>query len=115
MGQRVGEEVDPKSFRSVMTAVDLEKLRSFRFIPSEFGLVLASSDDRIHVPPAGCIGVYKEAMKASLRFFLHPFVKRVMKRFSLGLAQVVPNSWRYIVGFVCLCGMVSIWPTMGLF
>ena len=115
MGDRVGEEAGPESFRSTMTIADLEKLRSLCFISDEFGLTLASSDDRIHVPPTGSVGVYEEAMKAGLRFLLHPFVKRIMERFSLSLAQEAPNSWRYIMGFVCLCRTISIWPTMGLF
>ena len=55
-------------------------------------MTLASSDDRIHVPSAGSVGVYEEAVKAGLRFSLHPFVKRVMERFSFSLAQVAPNS-----------------------
>ena len=115
MGERVGEEVDLESFRSVMTIADLEKLQSICFIPGEFGLTLASSDDRIHVSPTGCVEVYEKAMKVGLHFFLHPFVKRVMERFSLSLAQVASNSWHYIVEFVCLCRMIDIRPTMGLF
>ena len=115
MGERVGEEVSPECFESVMTTADLERLRSLCFILGEFGLTLASRDDRIHVLSAGSIRVYEEAMKAGLHFPLHPFVKRVMRRFSLSLAQVALNSWCYIVGFVCLCRMISVQPTMGLF
>ena len=86
MGKRVGEQVGPESFESMMTIADLERLRSLCFIPGEFGLTLVSTDDRIHVPPMGSIGVYEEAMKAGLRFLLHPFVKRVLEIFSLSLA-----------------------------
>ena len=92
MGERVGEEVSPESFRSVMTIIDLEKLQILCFISDEFGLTLASSDDRIHVSLVGSVGVYEEAVKASLHFPLHLFVKRVMERFSLSLAQVASNS-----------------------
>ena len=111
----MGEEVGPESFESVMTLADLEKLRSLCFIQEEFGLTLASTNDRICFPPASSVRVYEEAMKAGLRFPLHPFIKRVLGRFSLCLAQIVPNSWCYIVGFVCLCGLIDIQPTMGLF
>ena len=86
MGERVGEEASPKSFESAMTTTDLERLQSLYFILGEFGLTLASTDDRIHVPSIGSIEVYEEAIKAGLCFFLHPFVKRVMDRFSLSLA-----------------------------
>ena len=115
MEERVDEEVGLECFESVMTIADLERLRSLCFIPGEFGLTLASIEDRIHVPSAGSIGVYEEAMKADLRFPLHLFIKRVMDRFSLSLAQVASNSWRYIVGFVCLYRMIGIRPTMDLF
>ena len=86
MGERVGKEVGPECFESVMTLANLERLRSLCFIPGEFGLTLASIEDRIHVPTTGSIGVYEEAMKVGLHFPLHPFIKRVMGRFSLSLA-----------------------------
>ena len=82
----MGEEVDPESFESVMTLADLEGLRSLYFIPGEFGLTIVSTNDRICFPPTGSVGVYEEALKAGLCFLLHPFIKRVLERFSLGLA-----------------------------
>ena len=111
----MGEEVGLESFESAMTLANLEGLRSLCFIPREFGLTLASTNDRIYFSPMGSVGVYEEAMKASLRFLLHPFIKKVLGRFCLCLAQIAPNSWRYIVGFVCLCGLIGIQPTIGLF
>ena len=81
-----GEEVDLESFESVMTLADVEGLRSLYFILREFGFTLASTSDRICFPPTGSIGVYEEAMKAGLRFLLHPFIRRVLGRFCLCLA-----------------------------
>ena len=95
----MGEEVGPKSFESIMTLADLEGLRSLYFISREFGLTLASTNDKIYFSTMGSIRVYEEAMKAGLRFPLHPFIKRVLERFSLCLAQIAPSSWCYIVGF----------------
>ena len=80
------EEVGLESFESVMTLADLEGLRSLYFIPGEFGLTLASTNDRICFSLASSVGVYEEAMKADLRFSIHPFIKRVLGRFSLCLA-----------------------------
>ena len=82
----MGEEVGPESFELVMTLADLEGLSSIYFISGEFGLTLASTDDRICFSPVGSVGVYKEAMKAGLHFPLHPFIKRVLGRFCLCLA-----------------------------
>ena len=98
-----------------MTVIDLDTLWGFHFILTEFHMVLIGPEERVHTPLAGCVGVYEEAMKAGLHFFLHPFVKKVMERFFLSLAQVALNSWHYIVGFVCLCGLIGIQPNMGLF
>ena len=85
-------EISLESFRSVMTTADLEVLQGFYFIPTEFHMVLAISEERVHVPPVGCIRVYEEAMMVGLPFFLHPFMKRVVDRFFLSPAQVAPNS-----------------------
>ena len=73
-------------FRSVMTIVDLEVLQGFYFIPVEFHMILATSEERDHAPPMGCVGVYEEAVMVGLHFLLHPFEKRVIDRFSLSLA-----------------------------
>ena len=78
-------------------------------------MVLAASEERVHVLSMGCVGVYEEAMMANLRFLLHPFMKRVIDRFFLSLAQVASNSWHYIIGFVCLCNMLDRRPTLGMF
>ena len=82
----MGEEVGPESLESAMTLAYLEGLRSLYYIPGEFGLTLASSSDRVCFPPTGSIRVYEEALKAGLCFPLHPFIKRVLERFSLSLA-----------------------------
>ena len=62
----MGEEVGPESFESIMTLADLEGLRSLYFIPGEFGLTLASTNDRICFFSAGSVGVYEEALKAEI-------------------------------------------------
>ena len=113
--ERVGVVIGPESFRLIMTTADLKVLWSFCFILTEFHMILAASEERIHVPPVGCIRVYKKAVMVDLHFFLYPFMKRVIDRFFLSLAQVAPNSWRYIVGFVCLCNMLDRRPMLGLF
>ena len=91
-GERASMGVGPKSFRSVMTVANLGVLRGFCFMPAEFHIVLAASEERVHAPPVGCVEVYEEAVMVDLHFFLHPFMKRVIDRFSLSLAQVAPNS-----------------------
>ena len=78
-------------------------------------MILVSSSDRVCFSPVGSVEVYEEALKAGLRFPLHPFIKRVLERFLLGLAQIAPNSWCHIMGLLCLCGLVGVQRTIGLF
>ena len=108
-------EVDPKSFRLALTIADLDTLRGFCFIPGEFHTVLARPQERVHNPPVGGLGIYEEALKAGLRFPLPPFVVKLVDRFALSLAQIAPNSWRYIVGFLSLCSLHGRRPTISLF
>ena len=55
-------------------------------------MVLAAFEERVHASSTGCIRVYEEVVMAGLLFSLHPFVKRIIDRFSLSLAKVAPNS-----------------------
>ena len=111
----LGAVIGPESLQSVLTVADLDALRGSCFVPREFQLVLAGPQGRVHAPPVGSIGVYKEALKVGLRFPLHPFVGRVMERFELSLAQVMPNLWDYIIGFLSLYSLLGRRPTLGLF
>ena len=107
--------IGPKSLRSVLTAVHLIALWGSCFILEAFQPAFMGPQGRVHAPPAGSIGVYEEALKADLRFSLHPFVGRTLERFELSLAQVMPNSWRYIIGFLSLYSLLDRRPTIGLF
>ena len=78
-------------------------------------MVLMGPQGRVHALPTDSIGVYEVALKASLRFSLHPFMERLLERFELSLAQVTPNSWRYIIGFLSLCSLLGRCPILSLF
>ena len=69
-----------------MTVEDLDTLWGSCFIPGEFQMILASPQERVHNPPAGGLGIYEAALKASLHFLLHPFVVKLIDRFALSLA-----------------------------
>ena len=113
--ERADVGIGLESFRSVMNAADLGVLRGSFFILAEFCMVLAASEERVYAPLTGCVGVYEEAMMADLRFSLHPFVVKLLDRYVLSLAQIVPNSWRYIVGFLSLYSLHGRRPTISLF
>ena len=85
-------EISLESFRSIMTTTDLDVLRDSCFVSDEFHMVLARPQKRVHNPPTGGLGIYEEALRANLHFFLHPFVVKLLSRYALSSAQLVPNS-----------------------
>ena len=72
-------------------------------------------NERACCPPAGYQCIYQDALDAGLRVPLHPFIPAVMNFFQLGLGQIVPNSWRLLVGFLVLTLRLGITPTVDLF
>ena len=105
----------PESFESVLTQDDLRTLHGFYFILAEFEIKLAGPGERVDRPPPSCLGVYEEALKASLRFSLHSFVVQLMNVYHLSPAQIVPNSWRFVIGFFSLCFLLGVEPLISLF
>ena len=99
----IGYKAGLKSFGSVLIRNDLKMIWGIYFILVDFEVELAGPRERDHLPPPRWLGVYDEALKAGLRFFLHPFVVELMEAFLLSPSQIVPNSWRFVIGFLCLC------------
>ena len=68
------------------------------------GIRIPKKDERACCPPKGYQCIYQDALKAGLRLPPHPFIMDVMNFYQLGIGQLVPNSWRLLVGF-----LVSSW------
>lgn len=47
-------------------------------IPLMYTLTVPNRDDRAHLPQRGYITVYKEQLKAGLRFSLYPFIRNIL-------------------------------------
>ena len=94
---------------------ELRVIRGVYFILTEFKVELTGPEERVHLPPSRQLGVYDEALKANLRFSLHPFIVEQMNTFSLSPSQIVPNSWYFIIGFLGLCLLWGLKPTANLF
>ena len=63
----------------------------------------------------GCFGCYVAAIKAGLRFPLHPAVQRILDGYDLGLWQLAPNSWVNVLGYVAGCEMYGVEPSFEAF
>ena len=108
-------EMEPEKYHSVLTSEDLGRIRGYCFIPSEFDLEVPGPSDRVHCPPVGWLGIYEDSLKAGLRFPIHPFVIKLLTEYNMCPAQIVPNSWRIIIGFLSLCLLHKRTPTVNLF
>ena len=108
-------DMEPDKYHSVLTSEDLGRIRGYCFIPVEFDLEVPGPSDRVHCPPVGWMGIYEDSLKAGLRFPIHPFVVRLLTDYNMCPAQIAPNSWHVIIGFLSLCLLHKRKPTVNLF
>ncbi|XP_047058962.1 uncharacterized protein LOC124665609 [Lolium rigidum] len=66
-------------------------------------------------PPPGAVCVYEHALEAGMRVPLHGFFSEALAHFGLAPAQVVPNGWRIMAGFVVLCHYAGVPPSLRVF
>ena len=66
-------------------------------------------------PPPGRFCLYQEAFRAGLRLPLPPFVVVLFRFLDISLASVAPNSFRFLIGFLSLCHIVEVQPSLPLF
>uniref|UniRef100_A0ACD5XS27 Uncharacterized protein n=1 Tax=Avena sativa TaxID=4498 RepID=A0ACD5XS27_AVESA len=95
---------------SLRTQADVDALCQKHVVPSVYiarpaGDMLASSE-----PPPGSLCVYAHALEAGMRVPLHPFFSEALGHFGLAPAQLSPDGWRVLVGFVVLCDFAGVAP-----
>ncbi len=105
----------PEEVGSSLSEEELELIRSRFFFQPGFRLETAGPEDRVTQPPPGRIAVYRETLWAGLRFPAHEFVSNLLAEYQLVPAQLAPNSWRTIIGFLSLCLGHGIPISVGLF
>ena len=108
--------------RGRITAMQ-EKVESFianHTMGPDFLVFVPDPEDTV-VWPAGtsydsaCFGCYEAAIKAGLRFPLHPAVQRILDGYELGLWQLAPNSWVNVLGYVAGCELHGVEPSFEAF
>ncbi len=100
---------------SVMSEAEVEMVEEWFFPRRGFRLEPAGLGDRVTNPPVGRIGVYREALWAGLRFPLNGFLNELLTEYQLVPAQLAPNAWRTIVGFLSLCLAYGIPTSVNVF
>ena len=61
------------------------------------------------------VAVYVAHLDCGLRFPLHPFIQEVLEHYQLGIAQLTPPSYRLLCGFLMICQLGHILPSISLF
>ncbi|VAI83240.1 unnamed protein product [Triticum turgidum subsp. durum] len=66
-------------------------------------------------PPPGAICVYAGALEAGMRVPLQGFFREVLAHFGISPAQLTPNGWRVMEGFLVLCDSADVPPSLAVF
>ncbi|XP_073116189.1 uncharacterized protein [Elaeis guineensis] len=84
-------------------------------VPPEYDLELPGPSDRASTPPPGRFCLYQEVFRAGLRLPLPVFVAAFFRFLDISLASVAPNSFRFLIGFLSLCHIAEVQPSLSLF
>ena len=100
---------------SILSRSHVGLLMAKYFIPDDLDVFIPDSNDRAHDPPVGRLPVYEDQLKGGLRFPLHKLFKSVLNHWELSLAQLAPNAFRQMSGFIIYCKYYGITPSLSLF
>ncbi|XBI07757.1 hypothetical protein VPH35_135611 [Triticum aestivum] len=84
-------------------------------VPKEFTARPAGDLRANSTPPPGAICVYARALEAGMRVPLRGFFRAVLAHFGIAPAQVTPNGWRFMAGFLVLCESTDVPPSLAVF
>ncbi|XP_056698996.1 uncharacterized protein [Spinacia oleracea] len=77
--------------------------------------VPAGLDSTVSLLAEGEFPVYAASIKLGMRFPPHPFVVEVLDGFNIGVAQLTPNSWADIFGYIAKCALNDVEPSFNAF
>nr|CAC33018.1 hypothetical protein [Antirrhinum hispanicum] len=86
---------------------------SVRELLDQYGIVgldvlVPNPSEHAFNPPAGYLTVYSEQIHNGLRCFFHPFISHVLSFMQICPSQLVPHSYRCLVGYVLLYNYLNI-------
>ncbi|XBI07756.1 hypothetical protein VPH35_135610 [Triticum aestivum] len=97
-------DTDAEAFvSSLRTQHEIDALCEKYGVPKEFTARPAGDLRANSTPPPGAICVYARALKAGMRVPLHRFFSEVLAHFGIAPAQLTPNGWRTMAGFMVAC------------
>ncbi|KAF3457904.1 hypothetical protein FNV43_RR02564 [Rhamnella rubrinervis] len=85
---------------SVFKQSDMSYLKEKFDIPSQIKLSAPEPLERADSPRDGWICLYEIAFKIGLRLSFHRIINIVLNFYSIAPGQLMPNSWRYLLGLI---------------
>ena len=108
--------VDERLVSSLRTQADVDYICKKHGVPSVYNPRPAGDDRRACTPPPPrSVCVYEHALEAGMRIPLHGFFCEVLAHFCIAPAQLVPNGWRVMEGYLVLCRSVGVPPSLPVF
>ena len=80
----------------------LARLRKEFMIPDSITMSKPKPHEKADAPRQGWVCFYEITFKIGVRLPLHPLMCMVLDHFNLAPSQLMPNSWRYLLGLVVL-------------
>ena len=105
----------PDAIPYSLTPDELLLIKDQYGVPPEYDLELPDLVDRTSTLPLGRFCLYQEAFRVGLRLPLPPFVVALFYFLDISLASVTPNSFRFLIGFLSLCHVIEVQPSLSLF
>jgi hypothetical protein len=97
------------------TQSELDALCENHGVPKDFSARLAG-DLRVNsAPPPGAVCVYADTLEAGMRVPLHGLFRQALAHFGVAPAQLTPNGWRIMAGFLALCRSAGVPPSLAVF
>uniref|UniRef100_A0ACD5XXK3 Uncharacterized protein n=1 Tax=Avena sativa TaxID=4498 RepID=A0ACD5XXK3_AVESA len=115
-GRRAGRG-RPEDFASFLRTQDeVDALCDKYVVPVEFTARPAGKLQRANSkPPRGAICVHGRALEAGMCVPLQGFFREVLAHFGIAPAQLTPNGWRVMAGFLALCRSHGVSPSLAVF
>ncbi|KAM3195872.1 hypothetical protein ACQJBY_071830 [Aegilops geniculata] len=117
-GDEDDDDVSPLRDASQSRVRSVEALRAIcrkYSIPDGFTPLLAGDRSARALPPPGSVCMFVDALEAGMRLPLHPFFGEVLDHFGIAPAQLAPNGWRALAGFVVLSHFAGTPPSLPVF
>ena len=94
------------NFRSTIKEKHFNTLRANFQIPDNIPIHLPYKSKKCYYEGVKGVGVYKQMLKAELRFSLSSLYRELLKYLGLFINQVSPNAWRVFIAMEVLYGAI---------